>query len=62
MGLGWAQGKSVWVMRAGEMVEYDAATFAVRQTVKIPAGTAAGNVAVNRVGQVLIAPVVTLPL
>lgn len=59
---GWAQGKRIWVLRAGEMVEYDPATFAVKETVKIPAGTAAGNVAVNRAGQILIVPTVSLPL
>jgi hypothetical protein len=60
-----AQGKRLWVLRAaGEMVEYDPATFAVKQTVKVPAEAAQspGNVSVNRVGQILFAAAVSLPL
>jgi hypothetical protein len=59
------QGKRLWVMRAsGEMVEYDLTTFAVKQTVKLPAGAAqsAQSVSVNRLGQILYAPAVSLPL
>ena len=59
-----AQIRSVWVLRpSGEMVEYDAATFAVKRTVKVPAGAMQpGSMAVNRVGQILFASVVGLPL
>ena len=60
-----AQGKRLWVMRAsGEMVEYDLTTFAVKQTVKLPtdAVQSAQSVTVNQVGQILFAPVVSLPL
>jgi hypothetical protein len=58
-----AQGKRVWVLTAnGEMVEYNPATFAVTQTVKLPAEAAATpqNVAVNHVGQILFAPAASL--
>ena len=61
----FAQGKRLWVLRApGEMVEYDPATFAVKQTVKVPAETlqAPQSVAVNRLGQILFAPAASLPL
>ena len=60
-----AQGKRLWVLRApGEMVEYDPATFAVKQTVKIPpeAVQSPGNISVNRVGQILYVVPVSLPL
>jgi hypothetical protein len=60
-----AQGKRLWVLRApGEMVEYDSATFAVKQTVKIPAEVAASpqNISVNHLGQILFAAPVSLPL
>lgn len=59
------QGKRVWVLRApGEMVEYDPATFAVKQTVKVPAEAVSSpqGVSVNHAGQMLFAPVATLPL
>jgi hypothetical protein len=59
------QGKRVWVLRApGEMVEYDPVTFAVKQTVKVPAEAvqSPGNVQANRLGQILFAPAVSLPL
>ena len=60
-----AQTKRLWVLRApGEMVEYDPATFAVKQTVKLPARAvqSPANVSVNRLGQILFAPPVSLPL
>ena len=60
-----AQGKRLWVLRApGEMVEYDPATFTVKQTVKVPAEAvqSPGSVQVNRLGQILFAPAVSLPL
>ena len=59
------QGKRVWVLRApGEMVEYDPATFAVKQTVKVPADAVSSpqGVSVNNQGQILFVPAVTLPL
>ena len=59
------QGKRLWVLRApGEMVEYDPATFAAKQTVKVPADAvqSPGSVSVNRLGQILYATAVSLPL
>jgi hypothetical protein len=59
------QSKRLWVLReSGEMVEYDPATFAAKQTVKIPADSVQSpqNVAVNAQGQILYAPIVSLPL
>lgn len=59
------QGKRVWILRPnGEMVGYDSATFAVKETVKLPAeaGAAAPNVAVNREGQILFATPISLPV
>ena len=60
-----AQEKRLWVLRSsGEMVEYDLATFATKQTVKVPAeaAQAPGNISVNHAGQVLLSPAVSLPL
>ena len=60
-----AQGKRLWVLRTpGEMVEYDPATFAVKQTVKVPADAvrSPAHVSVNRLGQMLYAQTVSLPL
>jgi hypothetical protein len=60
-----AQGKRLWVLRApGEMVEYDPATFAVKQTVKVPAEALQSpqSIQVNRLGQILFAPGLSLPL
>src|SRR5580658_8192037 len=59
------QGKRLWVLRApGEMAEYDPSTFAEKQTVKVPpeAVESPASVSVNRVGQILYAPAVSLPL
>ena len=59
------QAKRLWVLRpAGEMVEYDPETFAVKQTVKLPAETVKSttNISVNRGGQILYSPAVSLPL
>lgn len=59
------QGKRLWVLRApGEMVEYDATTFAVKQTIKVPpeAAQSPSSVRVNRTGQILFATPVPLPL
>jgi hypothetical protein len=60
-----AQNKRLWVLRApGEAVEYDAATFAEKQVVKIPpkALDSLQNFLVNQLGQMLFAPPVALPL
>lgn len=59
------QGTRLWVLRApGEMVEYDPATFAVKQTVKVPAEAVQSpeNVSVSRAGQILFVTPVPLPL
>lgn len=59
------QGKRLWILRpSGEMVEYDATTFSVKQTVKVPADAMQSpeRISVNRVGQILFAPTVSLPL
>ena len=60
-----AQGKRLFVLRAtGEMVEYDLTNFASKQAVKLPpeAAKSPGNISVNRMGQILFAPAVTVPL
>jgi len=60
-----AQGKRLWVLRApGEMVEYDPATFAVKQTVKVPAEAMQSpeRISINRMGQILFAAPVSLPI
>jgi hypothetical protein len=59
------QGKRLWVLQEpGAMVEYDLANFAAEQTVKLPveALRLPQSVAVNRLGQILFAPTVSLPL
>jgi len=61
----FAQTKRLWVLRpTGEMVEYDSTTFALKQTVKVPADAvkSPANVAINRLGQMLLAPTIPLPL
>ncbi len=60
-----AQEKRLWVLRAsGELVEYDLATFAVKQTVKLPAEALESpqSIQVTRLGQVLFVPALSLPL
>jgi hypothetical protein len=60
-----AQSKRLWVLRApGEAVEYDPATFAEKQIVKVPAEALAlpRNFSVNHLGQMLFAAPVSLPL
>lgn len=55
----------LWVLQApGELVEYDPATFAVKQTVKVPAEalTTPAGLQVNHLGQVLFATPAELPL
>jgi hypothetical protein len=61
----FGQEKRLWVLRApGEMAEYDLATFAAKQTVKVPAEALQSpeNISVNRLGQILFVPEVSLPL
>lgn len=60
-----AQGPRLWVLRApGEMVEYDPATFVVKQTIKVPAEAVQSpqSIEINRLGQILFVPAVSLPL
>jgi len=60
-----AQSKRLWVLRPpGEMAEYDPATFAAKQVVKVPAEAASSpqNISVNHLGQMLFAAPVSLPL
>jgi len=60
-----AQEMRLWVLRVpGELVEYDPATFAVKQTVKVPAEalTSPGGMEVNHLGQMLFATSADLPL
>jgi hypothetical protein len=59
------QGRRLWVLRSpGEMVEYDPTTFAVKQTVKVPAEALQSplGLSVNHLGQMLFVPIVNLPL
>ena len=61
----FGQGKRLWVLRSpGEMAEYDPATFAAKQTVKVPAEAVQSpeDVSVNSLGQILFETPVTLPL
>lgn len=61
----FAQGKKLWVLREpGEIVEYDPATFAIKQRVKLPADAlkSPAAIAINRAGQILFAPAPSLPL
>jgi hypothetical protein len=60
-----AQGKRLWVLRApGEMAEYDPASFAAKQSVKVPAEAVASpqTLSANRLGQMLFATPLSLPL
>ncbi len=60
-----AQNKRLWVLRApGEAVEYDPATFALKQTVKVPAEAvdSAQSFSVNHLGPMLFTEPVALPL
>jgi hypothetical protein len=60
-----AQGKRLWVLSApGEMVEYDPATFAARQKIKVPteAVQSPQSLLVNHHGQILYTTPVSLPL
>lgn len=61
----FGQSKHLWVLQpTGEMVEYDPGTFAVKQRVKLPpeAAKSASAISVNRFGQILFAPAISLPL
>jgi hypothetical protein len=60
-----AQNKRLWVLREpGMAVEYDAATFAEKGSVKVPqeAVSSSQNFSVNAAGQMLFAASVALPL
>ena len=60
-----AQTRRLWVLRnSGEMIEYDATTFAAKQTVKVPAEAMQSpqNLMANRSGQILFVPSASLPL
>jgi hypothetical protein len=60
-----AQSKRLWVLRApGEALEYDPATLAEKQAVKVPAEAVDSpqNFSVNRQGQMLFAEPAALPL
>jgi hypothetical protein len=60
-----AQSNRLWVLRApGEAVEYDPATFAEKQTVKVPAEALASpqNFSINHLGQMLYAAPAALPI
>jgi hypothetical protein len=60
-----AQNKRLWVLRpSGEVAEYDKATFAAKQTVKVPAEAAASpqSFSVNHLGQMLFAAPASLPI
>lgn len=59
---GFAQATRLWVLRdPGEMVEYDAITFAVKARVKVPAQALKwpANLSVNKLGQMLLVPSTT---
>lgn len=61
----FAQQKRLWVLGStGEMTEYDPATFAVKQHVKMPpeAIKSPAGISVNQQGQILFASAVNLPL
>jgi len=61
----FAQGARLWVLRAGgEMAEFDPGTFAAKGSVKIPAEAVQSPqfLSVNRLGQMLYAPLVPLPV
>jgi hypothetical protein len=60
-----AQNKRLWVLcEPGTVVEYDAATFSAKGTVKVPADAVASpqNFSINSAGQMLFAASVALPL
>jgi hypothetical protein len=60
-----AQSKRLWVLNSsGELIEYDPATFATKQHIKIPpeAAKSPAGISINARGQVLFAPTISLPL
>jgi len=60
-----AQNKRLWVLHSPrEMTEYDPATFAVKQIIKVPpeAVSSPQSLSVNHLGQMLFAPPVSIPL
>lgn len=60
-----AETKRLWVLSApGEVVEYDLATFAQKKKVEVPreAMRSSASVSINRQGQILFAPPISLPL
>jgi hypothetical protein len=60
-----AQQRRLWVLRpSGEMAEYDPVTFAPKSIIKVPADvlTSSQGLSINRLGQMLFAPSVSLPL
>lgn len=60
-----AQTKRLWVLQStGEMVEYNPATFAKKETVKLPveAAKTPNAIDVNQTGEILFAPPIPLPL
>jgi hypothetical protein len=61
----FAQGKRLWILQStGEMVEYDLTNFAPKQRAKLPteAAKSPAAISVNRLGQMLFASPVSLPL
>ncbi len=61
----FGQNKRLWVLQSsGEIVEYDLATFAPKQRVKLPAEAAnsPASLSINRLGQILFASTISLPL
>jgi hypothetical protein len=59
------QNKRLWVLQSsGEVVEYDPTTFEPKQRVKLPAEAAKSpaSISINRQGQILFAPTISLPL
>ena len=61
----FGQGKRLWVLRSpGEMAEYDPATFAAKQTVKVPpeAVQSPEDISVNGLGHILFVTPTPLPL
>jgi len=61
----FGQAKRLWVLQgSGEMLEYDPATFALKQKVKVPSDAmkSPAAVEVNQAGLILFAPPISLPL
>ena len=61
----FAQSKRLWVLNStGEIVEYDTTTFAPKRHIKLPpeAAKSPASVSINRQGQILFAPTISLPL